>query len=259
MAVVGVGVVVAPRGAGIAAAGAGGVQGQLAIGPAPVIVVVPIVAAHIFRVVRLVLLVPNRRFAFAVIQQAVVGPAPFLGVGAAAAASPCDFVAEVGGAEDGVHQHTEVAVGVVVAVQVEAAGGLEDAVAFQQSGGHKSDVGGFVFGSAGFNGCNDGVDGGIVVLNGHFPIRVGIGIPVPDVADAGFAAAFVMPGAVGLRQRQFLGIFGVADGRAGTAGKGFVGGEGGVDGNQVNAFVVEMAQEPQIVHNRQGAVGDIQR
>ena len=53
-----------------------------------------------------------------------------------------DFVAEVPGAEDAVQQHFEVVAGGGVAVEVEAAAGLEDAVELDEAGGHHDEVGG---------------------------------------------------------------------------------------------------------------------
>ena len=252
------GVVALPDAAGFASADAGGVQRQSAVGPPPILVVIAVVRPDIIGVVRLVLSAPDESVALRVIQQAVGYPAPLVGIRLAAAAVPGQFVAVVFHPEHGVQQQPQIAVGAVVAVQIEAAGRFQDAMTLDQARRHIDDVGGFVFGGAKLHGLDGGVNRGVVVLDLHLPGRMNVGVPVPVVFDAGFADALVVGGAVGLGQGDFFGEFGWADGRAGGAGKGFVGGKGRVDGNQVDALVVDAAEERQIVHYRQGAVRHIQ-
>ena len=128
-----------------------------------------------------------------------------------------------------------------VAVQIDTARRLKRPMAFNQSYCHIGHIGRFVFGSARFYRFNDGVDGRVIVLNLHFPSGMDVVVPSPNVADPRFATPFVMGRSVRLRQRQFLGKLGVADRRPRIADKGFVSRKRRVNGNQVNAFVIEAA------------------
>lgn len=58
-----------------------------------------------------------------------------------ACALPDDFVPEIIEAEDGIQNHLQIVGGGGVAVDVEAAGGFEDAAEFNQAGGHHDEVG----------------------------------------------------------------------------------------------------------------------
>ena len=63
---------------------------------------------------------------------------------------------------------------------------------------------------------------------------------------------------MGVGEGYFLLVFGLADRRTGVAGKGLIGRKRRVNGNQVNALIVQRPQERVIVHDSQRPVGNVQ-
>ena len=155
--------------------------------------------------------------------------------GAAGAVTPGDFVAEVAAAKDGVQEAFDPGVGGGVGVQVEAAGGFEEAVTFQQpyakpgkESAHRRPPDGI--------GSLDNLAGGRAL--GGEGVEVGggdIGGPSPAVGKAAAGGRAV---GVGLE------VFALVKGRVG--------------GNQIDRGAVQAAEEGQIVAAKQGAVGCVE-
>ena len=189
-----------------------------------------------------ILLVENRARAFAVQEYGIVIALEIVGGISPFIIMPDDFVAKVIFAKDGVHSHTDVTVGAVVAVQVDAAGGFQCPVHFQQADAQEAEE-----------------RSGVVVLRqpGGF-----------DNLEQGlvFVLDLVQPDAVdGLPEPLFGavlhgGVVGPAPGVLVLAGGGgavalFV--ERRVGGDEVHRFAVHAAQDVQVVHIVKDAVGEV--
>ena len=173
-------------------------------------------------------------------------------------APPHNLIAQVGCAKDRVHQHPQITIGPVITMDIDTAVRLQHPPAFQQPGGHKCNVSSIVFAGAGFHCFNHGVNLGIIIGDASLPVRMHIGVPAPHVSYPGFANPFVVLRAVSRRQFLFFRQFRLGDRWLWLPGESLVGGKGRVNGNQVNALVVERPYKPQVVHDRQGAVGNVQ-
>ena len=253
----------APRSAGFPASAYGGGPGQIA-GGIPgrrwgQMSIVPVVAGG-----------------FAVVENRIGNIAPVPAVGTAPGAVPDDFVAKAGavvfaGSEHSVQQLAQVAVGVGVAVQVQAAGGFQYPVDFHQPDGHKAEVGGAPVAVDQAGGFNEAVDGGVGVFQGVQPFLVDVVFPAPDVPEA--AAHVVVRGpfqapvgglfrggdAPARQQAHFVLSFRLGKGRGQVVGdKGILLVEGRVDAGQVDALVVEGAQEVQVVGQIDAAIDGVE-
>ena len=172
--------------------------------------------------------------------------------------APRDFVAEVVRPKHAVHQHPQITVRVVVAVDVDAARRLQHAAALDQAHGHKRDVRRLVLCRGRLHRLHHLEHRRVVVLDPRLPRRMHIRLPLPDVLDAGLADAFVMGRAVRRRERDLFVELRGRDGGLRPAGEGFVGGEGRVNGDEVYALVVDGAQEPEVVHYGKRSRLDVQ-
>ena len=116
-------------------------------------------------------------------------------------------------------------------------------MALDQPHGHIADVCCLILRRAGLHRLNYGEHFVVIVLDLRFPIGVNILVPTPNILDPGLPDSLVVENAVGLGQGNFLVVFRLADGRFWHIREGLVGRKGRVNGNQVNALVVEGTQE----------------
>ena len=160
---------------------------------------------------------------------------PFAGGASAGggAVAPDDFADYIPGAEHGVHHHLDVVAGGGVAVEIDAAGGFEEAVDFQQADAHNGEIGGRRRAAGVARGGDDGVQAVVdafELLNRHFLAVV----QRPDVIEGGaFRRA--------------------ADGGGVVA----VGIERRVQVDEIYGGAVDAAHNGQVVAGKDGAVGDV--
>ena len=136
--------------------------------------------------------VPECVFRFGVVEDVVCDPAEAFRIVVRNRPAPCQLIAEIQRPEYRIHQHSQVGVCVVVAVDVDAACRFEDAVAVDQSRRHERQVSGFILGCTRFDGRDYGMYARMIVLDRHLPIGVSIVVPVPDISHASDADAFVV-------------------------------------------------------------------
>ena len=115
----------------------------------------------------------------------IVLAGPVSSADAAGAVAPDQIVAKVLRPEHGVKRKAQVCVGVVVAVQVEAAAGLEYAVYLYEAHSHVGQVGGGGFAVRIAGGVYDLGKRGIVVVYPVYPLFMHIVFPAPDVLELG--------------------------------------------------------------------------
>ena len=194
-----------------------------------------------------------------VVEQRVGDAAELPGVAVGAGAPPGDFVAEVRAAEDGVHEDAQPRAFGVVAVQVDAAGGLEDAAHFDESLPHEGEVG-LSARADHFAGGGDHVADGFAVFKQplqHCLIEVveGEGVFEGALAGGGDQLFELLVGQVGVvcgRDAGGAGVFG-ADGPLVFAAAV----EGGVEVDEVDGFAVDAFEAGQVVADVDGAVAEI--
>ena len=176
-----------------------------------------------------------------------------------AGAPPGDFVAEVCAAEDGVHEDAQPCAFGVVAVQVDAAGGLEDAAHFDEALPHEGEVG---LGARAdhFAGGGDDVADGFAVFKQalqHCLIQVveGEGVFEGVLAGGGDQLFEIFVGQVGV-VRDFhaggAGVFGAERPLVFAAAV-----EGRVEVDEVDGFAVDAFEAGQVVADVDGAVAEI--
>ena len=129
----------APGRAGLAGSGSRSCKGDQTI--APLIVLKAVVSGQIFSVIILIHAVPGVVAGCPVKQDNVVYRPPPFGSAVRPGSFPHYFVPEIADAEHAVHHQLQVMAGGGVAVQVDAAGGFQDAAQFNHPLGHHGEVG----------------------------------------------------------------------------------------------------------------------
>ena len=230
----------------------------------PIPIVMAVESLDVLLVIRHKHPVPGVIVAFDVIEDGVADAPVALGVVVRRGALPDDVAAVAGAAvfavaEDDVQELEQIGIDGLVAVQIQAAVGFQHPVNFQQPDGHIAQISGNAL-PGGVAGDFDQLADGIVFIFQAFqPFFVNVVFPRPDVAVAALQPA-VGPGEAGRRRLRRAArppgmeqppfVFQFVRGEFGAQAVGaesIVLGKGRVDADQVDALVVERAQQFQVV------------